>query len=218
MRDFLEEFVPPVKPVLIIGKGPSLQRISEFDLSDYYTVGLNDVFFYVAVDLASTPHIHELEAGHKYGEFWRAHEFLIPYYVWKGLDHWVPIQETPYRYLKMYCYNTDNPVPQVGDSQRIGHEFFSIHHVIELFALKGVKTFKTIGIDGGWDYAEGIDPIPGIKTPREEKEWCEKNGFQPISFDQQFRRINELVCKYNLDFKPLATVNERFSKGIISHK
>jgi hypothetical protein len=63
----------------------------------------------------------------------------------------------------------------------------------------GVKTVRSLGIDGGTNYSKAFDDL--------KKNTLLANG-QP-SFDLQFAQLQELAKHYALDYKPLIKVSDR---------
>ena len=202
MRDFLKESFLTNK-VLIIGKGPSLDRLTDVDLNDFTTIAINDA---VCVSRPNFLHLTHYEDYPRLAPFFgRAGALVGPYY---------PISKPP---LKDYKFLGDLPkhqftfgynlnmysAPKVGDSPSVSIEGFSIQPIVELLALKGIKFIRTIGVDGGLPrYSESMmkfkDARENIKKNQELENFA--------GYNAQFNRVKEITSKYGIDFDRLYKV------------
>ncbi|MDX1670273.1 MAG: glycosyltransferase, partial [Limnobacter sp.] len=93
--------------------------------------------------------------------------------------------------LKWYNLRTTKTVH--GSSPVVQAMAFSSEAAVSALGLAGVKTIRTLGVDGGTDYAVSFDDLAGSTRLN--------NGHK--SYDIQFQGIANTVQKHQLDFGPL---------------
>jgi hypothetical protein len=196
MRDFLRDFALPKKPILIVGKGPSLDRIPEVNLKDYFSIGLNQVARIVDVDMSHTIHSEIVESDEM---VFRDSSLLTPYETQVGKGNW---KDQKSLFPNHYFYNLSTHPPH-SPAPTVTIDGFSIHPVIELLAILGAKSFYTIGIDGGeTKYANSVmgfhDQIENIERNKSISNFA--------GYNYQFRRINELKKEYGFTIDRLFSI------------
>ena len=185
---------------LILGKGPSFDRQGEFDLSRFRTLGLNHVPRYVPVDVAS---VIDLDVVAECGEAieGNAKVLLMPRYPhinFKASDRpiedffdEIPILRKLSEQDRLIWYNFVTGKP-VDSSPTIHGTFFSAEVMVNLLAVLGVRTIRTLGVDGGTAYSSRFSE----KT---------KLANQVPSFDFQWKGITTTVHRHAIDYAPLTT-------------
>lgn len=197
----------PVKPWLVIGKGPTLDRISDVDLAAYHTVAMN--------------HVPRAVPGHRF-DLLHAIDIEV---VTGGsqADGIADLLDVACRFLLMPELPNENmtaglrtlaawsamiePLGKLDSTGRlIGYHLspgkigdapgqivapcFSASAVLCIIGLLGGRRVKTLGIDGGIKYA-----TPFAATHPLE------NG-QP-SFDVQFENHRAICEHYGMSYDPL---------------
>lgn len=185
---------------LILGKGPSLARYSEFaDLDERFnTFGLNHVcrerhtLVTHVIDVNVIGEIQDLEhrtdflvmARHPHVEFKSTEKTLEQFvaetpvlrdFDLRGHLLWYNLSSWPKPH-------DASPVVKVG--------WFSAEAAVGLLAMAGVRKIRTLGIDGGNKYAEAFKDISPFRGGHK-------------TFDHQNKPIEDTVKKYSLDYGPL---------------
>jgi hypothetical protein len=198
LRDWIRSARFEAKPWLLLGKGPTFARRNEFPLTDYNLMGLNNVVSEQRVDVAHIIDIDVVQscadalldnccflviARRPHKAFRPGERLLEDYFddlpVLRELD----TQE------RLVWYNAATSAP-VGSSPEIGVRFFSSEAAMNILGEMGVKTVRTLGVDGGTKYSREFQGLPELQ-----------NGLP--SFDAQFREIEDIVAKHEIDFDPL---------------
>ena len=189
-------------PWLILGKGPSYSKLSQFDTSAYKKVSLNHVIrdqrvtvahiidFDVALDCADDidrnsevlvmpwwPHIKN-SAGAK-----TLYESL--------LEH--PVLTRLMNEGRVKFYNLATGHKHKEGVPVIPTNFFSSEAVVNILTLAGVKKIRTLGVDGGTTYSSKFNDL--------SEKTLLANGHS--TFDIQFKSIAKKIMKDNLDYAPL---------------
>ena len=198
LRDWIRSTSFDSKPWLLLGKGPTFSRRSEFPLSDYNLMGLNTVVREQTVDVA---HIIDIDVVQASADALRDNcRFLViarrPHERFrageKRLEDYfdeLPVLRELDEQGRLVWYNAATSAP-VGDSPSIGVRFFSSEAAMNILGEMGAKTVRTIGIDGGTQYAGEFKDQPELQ-----------NGLP--SFDAQFRELEDIVAKHGIDYDPL---------------
>jgi hypothetical protein len=186
------------KPWLMLGKGPSFSRRSEFPLTDYNLIGLNNVVAEQAVDIA---HIIDVDvvgrvedrlaenckvlimARRPHVDFKPSERLLEDYFD----EHPVLRQLDDEGRLVWYNATTSGPV---GDAASIKVRYFSSEAALRVLVAMGVRKVRTLGIDGGTQYGKEFEGLPQLR-----------NGLP--SFDAQFRELEEVVAESGIDYDPI---------------
>lgn len=182
------------KPWLVVGKGPSFDKINKVNLDDYSVIGLNHVMFKIpclighAIDLD----VYELPSS----------EFLCKYLMtpWEPHINFKPgsnslidlMMDGRLGYNDILYYESsrtsDKRFKNGGPVVRVRH--FGSVAVMNVLAMAGVKEIFTVGIDGGDSYSRSFD-----------KKTLLANGRK--SFDSQFSEFSETSKSYGTRITPL---------------
>jgi hypothetical protein len=186
------------KPWLLLGKGPTFSRRNEFPLSDYNLMGLNTVVKEQAVEVA---HIIDIDVVGASADALRDNcRFLVvarrPHERFRASEKRLedyfdehPVLRELDEQGRLVWYNAATSAP-VGDSPSIGVRFFSSEAAMNILGEMGVKTVRTLGIDGRTQYAGEFKDQPELQ-----------NGLP--SFDAQFRELEDIVAKWGIDYDPI---------------
>ncbi len=189
------------QPWLVVGKGPTFDRRHQFDLSPYRVMALNHVVTELAVDVA---HVIDVDVVGDCGDALaqNAQWLLMPRYphlrstkTGRRLEDWFdeyPVLADFDRRGRLVWYNLSTGPPE-GTSPVIGATNFSSEAVVGILARLGVKTIRSLGIDGGRSYARSFQAL--------ESSTLLANG--TTAFDLQFQRIEVLVAEHGIDYRPL---------------
>ncbi len=191
------------RPWLILGKGPTFALRDRFDLNAFNTLGLNHVV--QEMPLAAL-HVIDLEVVHQRGDaILRNAGFLVmPLYPHEGgfetgaslgeLCSRVPVLGRLEAEGRLVYYNLvpagrpPDPAAPTAETRS-----FSAVAALHLLAECGVRTVRTLGVDGGRSYSG--------EFKRLEETTLLANG--RASFDDQFREFPPLLRRYGVDFAPL---------------
>lgn len=192
------------RPWLILGKGPSFSRRHEFDTSGYHTLGLNHVVRGQQVDVAHAIDVEVIQQVPADKWLQNAGVLVMPWHphqnstaTSKTLPEWV--SETPilrqldkHRRLLWYNLVTGERFQDGPSGPVVGVKFFSVEAVLNLLAGGGVKTIRTLGIDGGAHYASEFADLRPLTNGRR-------------TFDDQQQEITRIVRVNHLDYAAAST-------------
>ncbi len=191
------------RPWLLVGKGPSLDRRSEFDLSGYHVLTLNHSCLLVSPSLA---HFTDLEAAVECinhlddGNIplvmpWHPHVGFRP--SPNSLGDYVRNDSAKrgglgrmYSRNLLYSYNSTRARNRVQWLPTVPVRFFSAVAGLNLLALAGVRVIRSLGVDGGTGYARELDAKDRLANGRD-------------SFDAQFSEMRKTVAKFKLNYQSL---------------
>jgi hypothetical protein len=198
LRDWIRSTTFDPKPWLILGKGPTFSRRNEFPLGDYNLLGLNDVVTEQKVDVL---HIIDVDVVAKCADALRdGCRFLVmarrPHVEFKPSERLLedyfselPVLEELDREGRLVWYNAATS-PPVESSRTIGVTWFSSEAAMNILGELGVKTVRTLGIDGGTSYSEEFKGLPALQNTLP-------------SFDAQFRELEDIAAEREIDYDPL---------------
>ena len=202
LKDWIDSVSFPAKPWLILGKGPSFSRRSDFDLSQYNLISLNHAVREQPVDVA---HIIDLDVVKHCGDAllrncrWllmprRPHLQYAPSQVLLLEDfvQAIPVLRELDAQGKLVWYNLASGAA-VGASPVIDARYFSSEAALNLLALLGAKTVRSLGLDGGRGYSPAFHDL--------EAKTHLAGGH--CTYDLQFAGMNQLIQRYHLDYAPL---------------
>ena len=189
-------------PWLVLGKGPTFSHRDEVDLSGYRVLGLNHVVAQQAVDVA---HVIDLDVVDACGEqLYRnagvvvmprvPHVRMAPTLRW--LDDFLPAYPVLQRLEeegRLVWYNASSSDRAVEGSPVVDVRYFSSEAAFDILGRMGVRTIRTLGIDGGVAYSTAFADLDS-KTRL-------ANG-QP-SFDLQFVQLDRTCRRWGIDFRAL---------------
>lgn len=189
------------RPWLIVGKGPTLDKRLDFNLDHYFTLTLNHACEKVAPDIA---HFTDLEAFAECAETcketlatvampWYPHVDMrpSPNSLGKYLE-FHPDLEHFAKLGKLISYNSTvaSRLPKNKDLATIRVRYFSAVAAVNVLLAADVKLIRTLGVDGGKQYAKGFDSKDLLANGRP-------------SFDVQFDEIHAAVRKHGATLAPL---------------
>jgi hypothetical protein len=190
------------KEWLILGKGPSYSHVKNINPNDYYTCSLNHVVREHPVDLA---HIIDIDVVQDCKDtIERNARFLVlPFFphvnqkstkktIYEFVDQ-MPILKSLKKQGRLIWYNLSTSKQRVGSSPVIEAKFFSAEAAVNILATCGVKTIRSLGIDGGNAYASNYEDLKN-KTLLANKH---------STFDRQFENITRTIRTKKIFYAPL---------------
>lgn len=160
------------KEVVIVGKGPTMDKAKD-KRSGSIRVGLNHT---INCDISHQIDWNSADYSHPF--------VLTPYYpLWKHRqgDSLAPDLDN------VWCYNFFCAPKTIGFSPVIHNQGFSIHCVLRIFAMLGIKEFKFAGVDGGQYHHSHFAHL----SPR--------NG----GYDAQFSGIDAITREFDINITSL---------------
>ena len=206
MKNFFDWFekskIGLEEPWLILGKGPSFAKRHQYDTRTFRTLSLNHVVREQVVDVA---HMIDCDVVDACGEALEknAQMLVMPWIPHvqnkpgkKNLTEWTEENEILRRMDRqgrLLWYNLRTGWERHGTSPVIGVWYFSSEAALNLLTTAGVKTVRSLGVDGGASYSGEFGDL------RKTTLLVNK---QP-SFDLQFREIAAILRKTEVDYAPL---------------
>ncbi len=222
ITDWAGSFDVNSKPWLILGKGPSFSQIEAVDLSQYFVCTLNHTIREVSADLAHIididvlidcaeqikknakclamplyPHVNSSRTKKNLFEFANEIPVLAELNAENRLFYYdlrpdLPEKKIPpikKRIYSRFFKNKKSPqkVPVIRGT------YFSAEAAINLLAESGVKTIRSLGIDGGAEYSDRFDDLSETTLLANGRD----------SFDKQFPEIAKTIRKKGLLYAPL---------------
>ena len=188
------------KSWLLLGKGPSFERIKEVPLEDYYVCSLNHVVREIPVTVAHFIDIEPLLDCQDVLER-NARFIVIPFHphvgckaTSKSLEDFVneiPALGRMARQGRVVWYNLDSGKPR-GSSPLVYAHYFSSEAALEVLARSGAKRVLSLGVDGGSSYSSRFEDL--------SKKTLLVNGHS--NFDIQFGGIADVIRKTGVFFAP----------------
>ena len=200
--DWYRETQQSEQPWLILGKGPSFNRRHEFDLSAYRLVSLNHVVREGPVELA---HLIDIDVVAACGDALISHAgaLVMPWMPHvknlvgdKTLAQWVEELPTLRRLDaegRLLWYDLRTTKVRHGTHPVVDARAFSAEAALELLALAGARTVRSLGVDGGASYAASFNDLNDISR---------LNNGQP-SYDLQFEGFARTIHRTGVDYAPL---------------
>lgn len=193
---------PSDLPWLIVGKGPSFEKVKSIATEDYRVIALNhavtelDCEIFHLIDLDVLDGIEEeIEAN--------ANFVLLPYYPHventsgaQSLDELVKSHTLLAKLNKedrLLWYNSTQSKTQVSGFPVIPVRYFSADAVVALLVTHGVKTIWSAGIDGGNSYNKDFAHLNEKTLLSNKRE----------SFDAQFAAIARTLEEHQAKLIPL---------------
>tara|TARA_B100001093_G_scaffold518642_1_gene604243 strand:- start:2895 stop:4454 length:1560 start_codon:yes stop_codon:yes gene_type:complete len=181
---------------LVLGKGPSLDQINQYNLSDYRIVSLNDSL--IVNKNVTLGHFIDLDAFERCSKEIALRNdiyIIMPWYPHvdskpgvKTLDDLVKtnsILNHLAREKRLLWYDLMTSDIRTGEFPIINAVYFSVEAVFDIFSKVGIKYIKSLGIDGGIGYSALFHNI-------------NKNSHlvnKQASFDNQFSKLAEIIFK-----------------------
>jgi hypothetical protein len=195
----LQDTVWRQRPWLALGKGPSFALIKNVNTNDFNTFGLNHVVRETKVDIA---HMIDLDVVENCADILpiNARYLLMPWFPHvrnrggkRSLDQLVkciPVLANLASQGRLLWYNKEGS-PVHGNSPPVRVFYFSAEAPYALLGRAGVRTIRSLGIDGGTAYAGTFSRLPTLFSNRRS------------SFDVQFKEIAKSIMTYKIDASPL---------------
>lgn len=201
MKNIFEVGFPKHKPVLIVGKGPTMDRIKEVDLSAYTTIALNHTCALFYPDYA---HFIDLDAYLDCEHFLaRTHTIIImPFFphigekpregrsLEKVIKKEISLCRKSIEDKLLYYYLSTAPNPTDYPTVKVHH--FSGEAIVRLLGLLGIKEIRTLGVDGG----------------KEEASLFKHTRSRPPTYEPQMEWIHKTVKEFDINYKPLFRVGD----------
>lgn len=202
------------RPWLLLGKGPSFDRLPEFELSGFETLALNHVVRERPVTVA---HAIDLEVVEQCGDAierhagalvmpWRPHTrngrlaSVVTGYPARVSDEPLDVLARQHPVLRRLCaqgrllwYNLSTDPNPRADGPVVPVRCFSAEAALHLLATSGVRVVRSLGIDGGRQYAAAFDDLTG--------QTLLANGRR--NFDGQFEAIAQTMHRTGVSYAPL---------------
>lgn len=198
--DWMKESPAGDRTWLVLGKGPSFERISKYPDVDqkFATIGLNHACRQKHMLVAHMIDADVLDEVPKFNE--KTDYILMP---WQPhFNSWAR-EKTLEQFSKehkvlrdfeargrLLWYNASTGNNPRKEYPVVKVNFFSSEAVIRMLAMAGVKTIRTLGIDGGKTYASSFKDIKPFRGGHN-------------TFDHQNKPIQDTVKEFGLDFSQL---------------
>jgi hypothetical protein len=205
LPDILEwsrRFEPATKEWLILGKGPSYELIHRLDVQPFFVCALNHVVRERPVDLAHVIDIDVVEDCAEQLEH-NARYVVMPFYPHRknhptrrtlmDFADSIPVLASLRAKRRLVGYNLSTAAKQVGDSPVIESRCFSAEAVVDILGTCGVRRVRTLGVDGGSDYALTYRDLRGRTLLANRQR----------SFDAQFAGIAKAARRHGIFYAPL---------------
>jgi len=205
LKDWIEKTKFPEKPWLVLGKGPTFSQRDKINLANYNSLALNHVVREQKVDVA---HIIDIDVLELCAEalLTNCNWLIMPRCphvncyasAYMTLNDWIqciPVLAEIEKQGKLVTYSFAHE-PKADDPWTIDARFFSSEIALGILGRMGVKTVRSLGIDGGRNYSNTFSDLQELINN------------QP-SFDLQFERLEELAARYNLDYLPLIKASDQ---------
>jgi hypothetical protein len=201
--DWFDQTQDPAARWMMLGKGPTFDLRHQHDLSAWKLMSLNHVVRELPVEAAHMIDIDVVSAcadaiSHN------ARVLVMPWYPHvknlvgaKTLAQWV--QELPMlRQLdeqgRLLWYDLSTSKQRHGDRPVVRATSFSAEAGLNLLALAGVRTVRSLGIDGGASYGNAFDDL---------KDVTRLNNGHP-TYNLQFEGFARTIHTTGVDYAPLA--------------
>ena len=190
------------EPWLIFGKGPTFAKRHEYDTSRFRTMSLNHS---VREQRVTVAHMIDLDVADACGELLvtNAEYVVMPWYPHVNnkagsisLDVLAQTHSTLRRLAergRLLWYNASTGKSAAVNSPIVPVRFFSAEAAINILAMAGVRTIRSLGIDGGASYASDFDDLKDKTLLANQR----------LTFNRQFAEIAKTIMKTGIDFAPL---------------
>lgn len=191
----LQSWKPPTgfadRPALVVGKGPSVDRIKELDLPRYRVFTLNHAI--KIVEVADGAHFVDMEALSDCAESVaeKAKYLFMPYKPHVNMTEgkeislymaWNAHLSNLSRSERLVTYNKVAVQPEKAGKD-ISCLYFSVEALFGVLGVLGFKTVHTIGVDGGTSYGKAFSHMTPLTNGRK-------------SFDDSFPQLYKIAKKY----------------------
>jgi hypothetical protein len=195
------------KPWLLVGKGPSFDKISDIKLDDFYVMALNhtistiqkaDIAHFIDFDVFEkcqddiyqkakyvcmpiNPNFNNVITHVTIADLMKKNSILAKLSAEKRLFWYARASKKNYLGLKNFKKLFYKDVPA---------KYFSAEAPFHILGMNGVKEIYSAGIDGGNNYSQKFSNTTLLANGR-------------YSFDSQFKEIIKAIKKYDLIYSPL---------------
>lgn len=189
------------RPWLLVGKGPSFDRRAELPdtVVSWKVFGLNHVCLKTPVDVA---HFTDFDAFQDCADRLETQAYVVcmPWFPHVGnapgpkcLDELVqtdPVLRELNAVGRLLTYNSSLAKHRARGLPLIPVRYFSAVAGLSILAAAGVTIVRTLGVDGGNQYASGFDRSTLLSNGR-------------TSFDIQFGEMRKIAKAAKLDLEPM---------------
>ena len=187
---------------LILGKGPSFSKLSEYNSEKYHKLSLNHAVREIKVEIA---HIIDLDVLEHLGDVLlkNAEMLVMP---WHPHVHNKPSRSNLEQLVannkilqqladegRLLWYNLSTSKTHNSIAPVVNVKYFSAEAAINLLAMAGIRHIRSLGIDGGSSYSNNFRDL--------KEKTLLSNG--RTSFNEQFKEIAKTIFKMNIDYAPL---------------
>jgi hypothetical protein len=200
--DWFETNAQANDPWLILGKGPSFARRNEFDLSRFRLMSLNHAAREQPVLVAHVIDLDVVEACADAIEQ-NARFLVLPWYphVHNVVGNrtlleavpGVPVLQRLEREGRLLWYDLSTSPIRHGTAPVVEATYFSAEAALNLLVAAGVRSVRSLGIDGGASYSSAFDDLRDTTLLA--------NG--RTSFDLQFEGFARTILRTGVSFSPL---------------
>ena len=187
----------PDRPWLILGKGPSIDRLGSLRMEEYNILSMNHVI--QAVPHVEIAHFIDIEA------FSACQLYVVAKAEWLIMptrphvnstigppikDHFDgnPGLELVEGERRLVTYIKEPRQPEYKSPYAIAVRYFSFEAALCILGELGVRDVKTLGVDGGTAYGTAFSSLTPLENGRK-------------SFDIQFEAAREIAAYYKLSFE-----------------
>lgn len=190
------------RPWLMLGKGPSFEKIHQIQLSEYRTLALNHVVRELKVDVAHAIDL-DVVTGLSDAVYANAGVLLMPLHP--HVDH-RPSEKSLHELVnevhalrrmadagRLVWYNASTSKRHAPGSPVIDVKFFSAEAALGALAAAGAKIVRSLGVDGGSAYARSFEDLNDSTLLA--------NGHP--SFNRQFEGFARTILSTGIFYAPL---------------
>lgn len=203
---------PSKLPWVIIGKGPTFEKIHTVDLSAYQTIALNHTIVEIKSDIFHMIDLDVLDGIEEHVEK-NAKFILMPFYPNVNNESGeYSLDQLTISHLFLEKMNNEGRLLWYNSSQSKVHKlgypvitvkYFSADAVVSLLVAAGITTIWSIGLDGGVQYNKSFSHL--------DDKTLLSNGRE--SFNAQFIAIANTLEKNNAKLIPLGEKTIRVFVG-----
>ena len=206
MRSFFDWFTAsgfkPEEPWLVLGKGPSFSKRDQFDLKPFRTLSINHAVREQPVTVA---HIIDADVVDACGDALEknAGVVVLPWHphvnnaagdrTLEQVAAGSPALQRLDAQGRLLWYNLSTGRSVREGCPVVNVKYFSAEAVLNLLTTAGVRTIRSLGIDGGSSYSQNFNDLKD-KTLL-ANQWK--------SFDLQFGQMARTILKTGADYAPL---------------
>lgn len=186
------------KPWLIVGKGPSFDRVADIDLDSYHVVGLNHVMFKIPCLLG---HVIDFDVIKTSVSDNLCRHIVTP---WEPHVNFAPCGKTALNLFSDKSLSVNVPVLWYNSSRSsklmiqsgpvVRVKLFSAVAAVNLLASSGVKEIFTLGVDEGTEYSKAFNEESRLANGR-------------TSFKGQYNEFKLASKTFGVSVKPLFEVS-----------